>query len=247
MTSKAREPHTIGILQRIGAAPSEALEVFDYLADVLLWLKDATGRYQWVNLPFVLNFGLKSRIDLLGRTDFDICGQALANQYRLDDERVLQGERITARVELVGRFDHTARWCSTSKIPLRDRDGRVVGTIGITHPLPGEPPVAESPLSRAIRYISEHYAESLTNCDLADACSLSLRAFERQFMATYHMSPHDYIRQLRVRMSCHALVFTRKSLAKVATEFGFADQSHFTREFRRLQGETPLAYRNRFK
>lgn len=247
MAGEVGDSHPIGILQRIGAAPSEALEVFDYLADVLLWMKDAAGRYQWVNLPFVLNFGLKSRFDLLGRTDFDICSLALANQYRLDDERVMQGERILARVELVGRFDHTARWCSTSKIPLRSPDGRVVGSVGITHALAGEPTVAEAPLSRAIRYISEHYAESITHRDLADACSLSIRAFERQFTAVYHVSPHDYIRQLRVRMSCHALVFTRKSLAKVASELGFSDQSHFTREFRRLYGETPLAYRNRFK
>jgi len=234
-------------LQCIGAVPSEALEVFDHVADVLLWLKDAAGRYQWVNLPFVLNFGLKSRLDLLGRTDFDICSLALANQYKLDDERVLKGERILARVELVGRFDHTARWCSTSKLPLRSPDGSVVGTVGVTHPLPGEPSVAEAPLSKAIRYISEHYPESITHRDLAKACGLSIRTFERQFAAIYHISPHDYIRQLRVRMSCNALVFSSKSLAKVASDFGFSDQSHFTREFKRLHGETPLAYRKRFK
>src|SRR5262249_13336934 len=155
--------------------------------------------------------------------------------------RVLQGERILARVELVGRFDHTARWCSTSKLPLRSPDGTVVGSVGITHPLSGEPSVAEAPLSQAIRYISERYAESITHRDLANACKLSVHAFERQFIATYHISPHDYIRQLRVRMSCNALVFSRKSLSRVANEFGFSDQSHFTREFRRLQGETPLA------
>jgi len=237
----------VAILQHIGARPSDAMELFDYVEDVLLWMKDAEGHYQWVNLPFVLNFGFDSRTDLLGRTDFDICGLALANQYRLDDERVLQGERILARVELVGRFDHTARWCTTSKIPLRDRKGRIVGTAGLTHPLAGEPQLAEAPLSKAIRYISEHYAESITHQDLAAVCDLSVRALERQFLATYHASPHDYIRQLRVRMSCQALVFSRKTLAEVATEFGFADQSHFTKEFRSFQGETPHAYRTRFK
>jgi AraC family transcriptional regulator len=46
-------------------------------------------------------------------------------------------------------------------------------------------------------------------------------------------------------MSCSPLVFSKKSLAVVATEFGFADQSHFTKEFRRVMGETPRAYRAR--
>ena len=47
-------------------------------------------------------------------------------------------------------------------------------------------------------------------------------------------------------MSCHALVFTTKSLAEIATEFGFSDQSHFTKEFRRLMSETPRQYRLRY-
>ena len=38
---------------------------------------------------------------------------------------------------------------------------------------------------------------------------------------------------------------TIQKLAAVATEFGFADQSHFTKEFRRVMGETPRAYRER--
>lgn len=244
---QSESPKVLTLLQRIGAQPSEFAELFDYLEDVLLWMKDADGRYQWVNLSFALNFGLNDRAQLVGRTDFDICSLMLANQYRLDDERVLQGERILARIELVGRFDHTARWCTTSKIPLRDPKGRIVGTAGMTQPLAVQPLVSESPLSQALRHIGKHYAESITHQDLAEACGLSVRAFERQFRATYHVSPHDYIRQLRVRMSCSALVFSRKSLAEIATEFGFADQSHFTKEFRRLQGETPNAYRARFK
>ena len=234
-------------LQSIGAEPSEAMELFDHIEDVLLWMKDAEGHYTWVNLSFVLNFGLDSRAELIGRTDFDICSPMLANQYRLDDERVLQGERITGRIELVGRFDHTARWCTTSKIPLRDRKQRVVGTAGVTRPMRGEPYLAESPLSQALRYISKHYAESITHRHLAKACGLSVRALERHFLKTYHVSPHDYIRQLRVRMSCNALVFSAKTLAEVAAQFGFADQSHFTKEFRRFQMETPRAYRARFK
>jgi AraC-like DNA-binding protein len=178
----------------------------------------------------------------------------LANQYRIDDERVLRGERILSRVELVGRFNHTARWCVTSKVPLRDMKGHIVGTAGVTRPLSnpetnGSSPVTPvgSPLSIVIRFISQKYAERLTNEDLAKACGLSVRAFERQFQAAYNVSPHDYIRQLRVRMSCSALVFSRKSVAQVATEYGFADQSHFTKEFRRFMAETPRAYRTRYQ
>lgn len=241
------DPHTLATLSRIGVVASEVIELFDFVADSLLWLKDEAGHYQWVNVAFYLNFGLQSRAEVIGRTDYDLCGLALANQYRMDDERVLAGERIISRVELVGRFDHTARWCVTSKIPVHDAKGKVVGTAGVTRPLneqkPGTP--SDSPLSAAIRFVSQNFNESITNRDLAKACGLSVRAFERQFRTTYHSSPHDYVRQIRVRMSCSALVFSKKSLAEVANEFGFADQSHFTKEFRRLMNETPRTYRTR--
>jgi AraC-like DNA-binding protein len=231
----------------IGAKASEVAELFDYVEDALLWIKDVDGHYQWVNLTFVLNFGAQRREEVLGRTDFDLCSVALANLYRLDDERVLKGERIVSRFELIGRFDHTARWCVTSKIPLHDGKGDIVGTAGVTRSLKGLPIAAkEDPLSPAILFISEHYAESITNQQLAHLCGISVRALERHFLATYQVSPHDYLRQLRVRMSCRGLVHSRRTLAQLASESGFADQSHFSKEFRRFLGETPSAYRARY-
>lgn len=236
-------------LARIGVAAPEVIELFDCLEDVPLWMKDVAGTYQWVNVSFLLNFGLKTREEVIGHNDYDLCGEALANQYRIDDERVLQGERILSRVELVGRFDHTARWCVTSKIPLHDDRGQVVGNAGITRPLTDKSPdlPTGSPLTAAIHYVSQHYSDHITNQELAEACGLSVRAFERQFRATYRSSPHDYVRQMRVRMSCSALVFTKKSLADVANAYGFADQSHFTKEFRRIMGEPPRQYRARYQ
>jgi AraC-like DNA-binding protein len=248
------DDNMLATLGRIGALAPEVIELFDYLEDTPMWMKDEAGHYEWANVALLLNFGVKSRAELIGRSDYDFCGEVLANQYRIDDERVLRGERILSRVELVGRFNHTARWCVTSKVPLRAPSGLIVGTAGVTRPLPvtdattatSAVPVG-SPLSVAIRFISQNYADRITNDDLARACGLSVRAFERQFQAAYNVSPHDYIRQLRVRMSCSALVFSRKSLADIATEFGFADQSHFTKEFRKFMTETPRGYRARFQ
>ena len=240
MKLPSADPSLRTTLRRIGAAAPEVIELFDYLEDLPLWMKDVHGTYQWVSVSFLLNFGLKTREEVIGHNDYDLCGEALANQYRIDDERVLRGERILSRVELVGRFDHTARWCVTSKIPLHDARGRVVGNAGVTRPLAAQPSAGapvDSPLSGAIRYVSQHYAEHITNLDLAQACGLSVRAFERQFRATYQSSPHDYVRQMRVRMSCGALVFSKKSLAEVASEFGFANTARVTSaESRRLRG-----------
>lgn len=237
---------SLGCLRGIGVQLPEVIELFDYVEEALLWTKDLEGRYQWVNLPFLINYGVH-REEVIGRSDLDLSSPALASQYRMDDECVHRGERILSRVELVGRFDHTVRWCATSKIPLHDFKDRVVGTGGVARPLRGRPSVTEgAPLSPAIHFMSKHYAEAITNGQLAGLCNMSVRALERHFIAVYRISPHVFLRQLRVRMSCAALVFSRKALAEVASDVGFADQSHFTKEFRRFLGESPSAYRARY-
>ena len=241
----------LGVIKtlHIGTATPEVAELLDFLQD-MFWVKDPGGKYCFVNVPFLLNFSLKDRSEIIGKTDFDFFDPVLANQYRIDDEKVLRGTRIISRIELVGRFNHTARWCVTSKIPLRDERGKIVGTAGVTREAQDHTRlnrIGDSPLSVAVHYISQHYGDKISNTQLAKISGLSVSALHRQFASAYQCSPHTYVRQMRIRMSCNALVYSRNTLAAIATEFGFADQSHFTREFNRVMGETPSSYRTHYQ
>jgi AraC-like DNA-binding protein len=235
-------------LRLIGANKPQLIELFDQIENLQFWIKDRQGRFVWVNLPLLVNFGLQKRSQVIGKTDFDIADATLASQYRVDDEEVLKGRPIRSRVELVGRFNHTSLWHITSKIPLHNSAGVVVGTAGVTMPYRQQDMKRpDSVLSNAIEYIIRHHGDQITNRSLAKACHVSLRAFHRKFLETYHTSPHEYVRQYRVRASCNALVFSAKSMAEIAQQFGFSDQSHYSREFRRLMNEAPSSYRNRFQ
>ncbi len=75
---------------------------------------------------------------------------------------------------------------------------------------------------------------------------MSVRAFERKFRSTFHLTPQKYLRKLQMRMAGRALVYSNQSVAEVALSCGFADQSHFTREFRRHFGRTPRDYREHY-
>jgi hypothetical protein len=103
------------------------LELFDYLKDVLFWIKDRKGIFRWVNTPLMLDLGKTRREHVIGQTDFDLFEPYLANQYQMDDAQVLKGRSIISRVELIV-FNHAPRWIVTSKLPLRAANGRIVGT-----------------------------------------------------------------------------------------------------------------------
>lgn len=93
------------------ALPIDLTQLFDALEDVQYWVKDRTGRYRAMNRACLLDYGLDSLEEADGRTDFDLSPAHIAEHFRMDDERVLQGAAIANRVELVGRFRecHTRR------------------------------------------------------------------------------------------------------------------------------------------
>ena len=87
----------LATLSRVGTVAPEVIELFDYLEDTPLWIKDEAGHYEWLNVPFLINFGVRTRAEIIGRTDYDFCGEVLSNQYRMDDERVLRGRGSSRR------------------------------------------------------------------------------------------------------------------------------------------------------
>jgi AraC-like DNA-binding protein len=230
--------------------------LLDCVEDVLAWIKDRDGRYCWVNRAFLINHSLASGTrseclddgEVLGKTDYDLSPVFLADQFRLDDEYVLAGHRIVDRIELVGQPEGSKVWNLTNKIPITDVSGKVVGTAGMTRRLNtqarADPQGAE--FGPVLAYIRDHFQSAITNRQLARLAHMSVRAFERKFQLSFHVTPQKYLRKLRMRMASRALVYTRMTLAEVADECGFSDQSHFTREFRRQFGRTPREYREHY-
>jgi AraC-like DNA-binding protein len=234
------------------ALPTEArqiAELFESLEDVQFWIKNRAHRYLHVNRAFLLNYDLAELAHVLGRTDFDLSPAFLADQFVADDEQVLAGHRVVNRIELVGGADHAPHWNVTNKLPLRDARGRIIGTAGTTRPLQADARgiVGAHGFEAVLLRIRDGYRGQLSNRDLAAQAGLSVRAFERRFLQNFHVTPQHNIRKLRIRMACHALVFTDKPLAEVAIESGFADQSHLGHEFRRHTGRTPRAYREHYR
>ena len=228
-------------------------ELFNYVEDVLAWAKDCEGRFLWVNRAIVMqrssnrpHFDIADGYrEILGKTDHDFCPAVLADQYQLDDDHVLAGNKIVNRIELFRLPDGTTCWHMTNKIPLFDDAGTVIGTAGVARLLKEADSqlVPGNEFGPVLAHMRDHYDSPITNDELARIAHMSVRAFERKFLRTFYLSPQKYLRKLRVRIASHSLVYTSQALSEVALNCGFADQSHFTREFRRQFGRTPREYR----
>lgn len=97
-------------------------------------------------------------------------------------------------------------------------------------------------LSKVIELMRQSYAGTLPLETLAAEAGLTKFQLIGLFNRGTGLSPHAYLTQLRLRAACRALKSGR-SLADIAFEAGFYDQSALTRHFKRAYGITPLQYR----
>jgi AraC-like DNA-binding protein len=232
-------------------------ELFDYLEDVLAWVKDRDGRYVWANRTLLIKYalehpgsdGLAAEGEVIGRTDYDLSPPFLADQFRLDDEQVLAGNRIVNRIERVVEATGAVGWNMTNKIPVLNDAGAIVGTAGTTRVLTNfvPPESTASDFTPVLAYMRDHFHNPISNGQLAKVSRMSLRTFERQFLSGFHVTPQKYLRKLRLSVATRSLIYTQQSLSELALSCGFGDQSHFTREFRRQFGRTPREYREHYR
>lgn len=97
---------------------------------------------------------------------------------------------------------------------------------------------------RARDYLHAHFRRDLGLDELALACGVDRFRLTRAFKAAFGLPPHAYLVQLRLSMARRLLARGAQPV-EVASDLGFADQSHLGRWFLRAYGLTPAAYRTR--
>lgn len=97
-----------------------------------------------------------------------------------------------------------------------------------------------SRLKQVLEYIHDHLGQNLSLADLANLANLSPSRFTRVFRQETGVSPHQYLIHARIERAKHLLRSGGEiSIGNIAHQVGFADQSHFTRHFKRIVGVTP--------
>ncbi len=99
-------------------------------------------------------------------------------------------------------------------------------------------------LSRVVEFIDAHLGDDLSLKKIADVAGMSPSYFLTMFKRSTGLAPHQYLIGKRVERARILLTETRLTIAAIATETGFADQSHLTRMMRRYTSLTPRRIRS---
>jgi AraC-like DNA-binding protein len=98
-------------------------------------------------------------------------------------------------------------------------------------------------LLRARDAMDRAYAEPLDIAALAKVARVSEAHFIRTFRATFGETPHRYLQRRRVERSMFLLRETDRSVTDICLDVGFTSLGTFSRTFREIVGQSPLAYR----
>jgi len=97
--------------------------------------------------------------------------------------------------------------------------------------------------NRAARYVEAHVEGRLKVAELAQVVHLSSSHFSRAFKRTFGMTVHAWVMRTRIEVAKRMMLNTPYKLSEIAVCCGLSDQSHLTRWFRRVVGETPASWR----
>lgn len=104
----------------------------------------------------------------------------------------------------------------------------------------GKPPLW---LQQAKEFIHEQFSDPLTLSLIANFVRVHPVYLASSFRRHYHQSIGEYLRHRRVEFACHKISTSNDSLAEIALAAGFANQSHFTKTFKRMTGMSPAQYK----
>ncbi len=106
--------------------------LLDHIPDSI-YFKDAESRFLRVSRSLAKKFGLSDPCHAIDKTDGDIFTAEHAQQARQDEIQIMEsGQPVVARIEKETWPDREDTWCSTTKMPLRDSEGNIIGTFGIS-------------------------------------------------------------------------------------------------------------------
>ena len=165
-----------------------------------IYAKDTAGRKTLANPADLKNLRCQTEAEAIGKSDFDFFPKDIAEKFWADDQKVIQGQPVIKREEFFIDEKGRKRWLLTSKLPLRDQAGKIVGLVGIGRDITQQKQ-AEEALRRSDEKLRQFAAQ--------------LERSNRELQDFAYVASHDLQEPLR-----KIVVFGERLKEKNAEKFG---------------------------
>jgi two-component system, sensor histidine kinase and response regulator len=182
---------------------SDLLQALMLTSTDLIYVKDLQSRFVRINWAHARALGLSHPSEAVGRTDADFHAEEHAGDSLAEESRIIEtGEPLVDKVKQVRRPDGGLHWISSTKVPLKDSQGRIIGIVGI-----GRDITERTQAEEQRRWSEAQYAQLCTNavegifqttqsgqfirCNPAFARILGYSSAE-ELLASYGESAHQF-------------------------------------------------------
>ncbi len=220
--------------------------LFDQVPEMAFFVKDVEGRYVAVNQSLATRHGLKDKSLAIGKRPAEICPGDFGRIPTEQDEQVLTtGRPIIDHLEMQWHVPNYPVWCLTTKLPLTDEEGRVIGIVGVSRDVRVTIDRAEVPkdFAKALSEFETQLPPNASPAWLSKRSKLSPQRLTRLMKRVFDLTPSQYIAKTRIANASRLLLETDQSIAEIAQACGFYDHSAFSRAFRLATGATPSEFR----
>ncbi|QDU39557.1 HTH-type transcriptional activator Btr [Maioricimonas rarisocia] len=226
--------------------PFTGEELFDHLPDIVYFIKNRRGEYLVVNRTLAARCGVVDKQDVIGRTASQLLPPPLGDRFSDQDQRVIaSGQPLLSQLELHVYATGDVGWCVTTKLPLHEQGGAIMGLVGFSKDLqlPDYEADEYRHVAEAIRHAEEHLSVPPSVGELAEIAGMSRYQLDRRMRRVFGLTTGQWLMKVRIDLARRLLRETDRAMVAIAQEAGYSDQSAFTRQFRKATGLSPREYR----
>jgi len=237
------------------AEKSLCADLFEYIPNVYLYIKNINRQFLHVNRNFAKLLGGNRLEDIIGKTDHDFFPRHLADEFRKEDIGVMQGTiQVIEKIWLVSRSNRKFDWFFSTKLPVPWKKSNAngieyAGLVGYFRDCKKSEFGSEQDFvaKKVADHLLSNYSHHISSKELAILSGLSVSQMNRRFSQAYQISPQQFLLNVRLKIASQLLATTNEPITSIVFDTGFFDQSHFSRFFRRNFGMSPNEYRTQYR
>ncbi len=155
------------------------------------------------------------------------------------ETKTFVGEQL-AKMEQRNPFKRLLRMFKVLQVLAKSKEYEVLNATGVTLIVQNQD---EDRINKVYKYVKENYQSEISLDQISAVALMTIPAFCRYFKKYTNKTFTQFVNEFRIRQAIRIIGLGNKSITEIAGEVGFNNFSHFNKQFKKVTGVTPSAYK----